>query len=94
MDRISSAADFSYICSSRQFSVRLPLKVLLDWKIPTGSTRNISAAGGVSWVDGGLEAGASIDSEIANPEESIGYTGVDRVIEDYQSLPTIQAGGE
>lgn len=60
------------IRTSKRFPVHLPLKVLGDQKIPTGSTENISAAGVYLWVDGGLEVGSSIEFEITIPGESIG----------------------
>lgn len=60
------------IRTGRRFPVHLPLKVLGDQKIPTGTTANISAAGVYLWVDGGLEVGSSIEFEITIPGESIG----------------------
>jgi hypothetical protein len=52
--------------------VQLPLKVLGNQKIPTGTTANISAAGIYLWVEDGLEIGSSIEFEITIPGESIG----------------------
>jgi len=58
--------------TSRRFPVHLPLKVLGNQNIPTGTTANISAAGVYLLVDGGLEIGSSIEFEITIPGASIG----------------------
>jgi hypothetical protein len=60
------------IRTSRRFPVQLPLKVLGDGKLPTGSTANISAAGVYLWVDGPLKVGVSMEFEITIPGETIG----------------------
>lgn len=60
------------IRTSRRFPVHLPLKVLSDQTIPTGSTANISAAGVYLWVDSPLEVGVSMEFEITIPGETIG----------------------
>ncbi|PSH03679.1 MAG: hypothetical protein CXZ00_10870 [Acidobacteria bacterium] len=60
------------IRTSRRFQVHLPLKVLGDQKVPTGSTENISAAGIYLWVDGEPEIGSFLEFEITVPRESIG----------------------
>jgi hypothetical protein len=62
----------SDIRTSRRFPVHLPLKVLGEHAIPTGSTENISAAGVYLKMDGGLEIGAAVEFEITIPGETIG----------------------
>lgn len=62
------------IRTSKRFPVHLPLKVLGDHNIPTGTTANISSAGAYLWVEGGLEVGSSIEFEITVPGESIGIS--------------------
>jgi hypothetical protein len=59
------------IRTSKRFPVHLPLKVLGNQTISSGSTANISAAGIYLWVDGELEVGSSIEFEVTIPGDAI-----------------------
>lgn len=61
----------SDVRTSRRFPVHLPLKVLGEQSIATGSTANISSAGVYLWVDGEVEVGSSIEFEMTIPRDAI-----------------------